>query len=1075
MKYILLTCLLFTAILSAKAQGVLSGKITDESSGNALPGVTVRIPGTENGTQTDAGGNFVLPVKSSGAQKLECSFIGYKTKVVTATPGKPVNIELSLSVNSLKEVVAIGYGTTTKGALTASVSTVTAHDLKDIPINSAAEALAGRLAGVQVTGSEGMPGAEVNIRVRGGISITQDNSPLYVVDGMIEDDALSTLSPQDIASITVLKDASATAIYGARGANGVILITTKKGHAGKTTVTYNGFFGFQKVEKTLPVLNPYQYVLYQYEKSQGNNTQMQQFTSQFGSFQDIGLYKEAPFVNWQDQVFGRNAFMETHNVAVSGGDNKTQFNLSLTDNETQAVMVGSGFNRKLVNFRISHKASDKFKMGFNVRFDNQSVDGQGTSNPGSSSLNFLRQVVKYFPYLPQGSSATFYDPNLINQTNGNGLYLTNPLLLIQSQYQKAYQTRLGIDGYAEYDITKFLSFRTTLGYDYYNRTTNEFDDTLTYNAIANGNGMPIATITGTTSLTFDNSNVFTFSNVGLPGIFNQNNAINVILGQEAYQAAGNSQNTVQKYFPIGTTALQALGNLNLATLPAGYTEPSPTTSIMAPNRILSFFSRVSYGYKDKYLASLSMRADGSGSIFAPGRQWGYFPAGSFAWRISEEPFMQSLQPVINDMKLRVSYGEAGNNRIQQFLYLTQFNTNAYYGLSNQLVSGFAPAALTNSNLKWEAVISRDIGVDMSFFNNRLQITADYYRNKSKDLLVQVPVPTTSGYTSQFQNVGATENNGFELQVNGNIIQSKNFSWNASFNISFNSNKVLSLGGREQSFLISSGWAGSANPADYIVKVGAPVGSMYGLVTNGYYTLNDFNYDPSTHTYSLKAGVPNDKNVTGLAPQPGMIKFKGLNGDTLIDNNTDRTIIGNANPKFFGGINQQFVWKSFDASIFLNFVYGDNIFNDNKLAFYSGYITYGNLLAIANNRWRTTNAQGQVVTDPKELAALNQNAKLWIPMTTGSSWEPQSWAVEDGSFLRVNNITIGYTLPQRLTKKVGIQRFRIYVTGNNLAVITNYTGYDPEVNVRRSTPMTPNVDYSAYPRAKAYIAGVNVTF
>lgn len=1075
MKYILLTCLLLTGILSAKAQGVLSGKVTDESSGSSLPGVTVRIPGTEIGTQTDANGNFVLPVKSNSAQKLECSFIGYKTKSLTAVPGKPVNIELSLSVNSLKEVVAIGYGTTTRGALTASVSTVTAHDLKDIPLNSAAEALAGRLAGVQVTGSEGMPGAEVNIRVRGGISITQDNSPLYVVDGMIEDDPLSTMDVQDIASITVLKDASATAIYGARGANGVIIITTKKGHTGKTTVTYNGFFGFQKLEKSLPVLNPYQYVLYQYEKTRGNNTQMQQFTNQFGTFQDLGLYKEAPFVNWQDQVFGRNAFMETHNVEVSGGDSKTQFNLSLTDNEAQAIMVGSGLNRKLVNFRISHKASDKLKMGFNVRFDNQSVDGQGTSSPGGSGSNYLRQAIKYFPYLTQGQPLTYYDPNLIDQTNGNGLYLVNPLLLIQSQYQKAYQTRLGIGGFVEYDITKFLSFRTTLGYDYYNRTTNTYDDTLTSNAISNGNGLPIATIAGNTNVTFDNSNVFTFSNARLPGSFNQNNIFNVILGQEDYQATGNSQTVQQKYFPQGTTALQALGNLNLASAPTGYVEPSPITNIMAPNRILSFFSRASYDYKDKYLASLSIRADGSGSIFAPGKQWGYFPAGSFAWRISQEPFMQNLQSVINDMKLRVSYGEAGNNRIQQFLYLTQFTTNAYYGLNNQLVTAFAPAALTNSNLKWEAVISRDIGLDMSFFNSRLQVTADYYRNKSKNLLVQVPVPTTSGYTSQYQNVGATSNNGFELQVNGAIIQSKNFSWNASFNISFNKNKVLSLGEQEQSFLISSGWAGSANPSDYIVKVGAPVGSMYGLVTDGYYSLNDFNYDPSTQTYTLKAGVTNDKNVTGLTPQPGMIKFKGLNGDTVIDNNTDRTIIGNANPKFFGGINQQFVWKNFDASIFLNFVYGDDVFNDNKIAFYSGYVTYGNLLSIANDRWRTINAAGQVVKDPKELAALNQNAKLWIPMTSGSSWEPQSWGVEDGSFLRINNITLGYTLPQRLTKKVGIQRFRIYVTGNNLAVITNYSGYDPEVNVRRGTPMTPNVDYSAYPRAKAYIAGVNVTF
>jgi len=339
--------------------------------------------------------------------------------------------------------------------------------------------------------------------------------------------------------------------------------------------------------------------------------------------------------------------------------------------------------------------------------------------------------------------------------------------------------------------------------------------------------------------------------------------------------------------------------------------------------------------------------------------------------------------------------------------------------------------------------------------------------------VSVPVPTTSGYVNQIQNVGATANNGFEAQVSASVIQKRNFSWNASFNVSFNQNEVLSLG-KQTSFLQSSGWAGSNNPADYIIKVGSPVGSMYGLVNDGYYTVDDFDYNSATQAYTLKPGVPNDISVTGLTPQPGIIKYKDLNGDSIV-NSKDERIIGNANPKFFGGLNQQFQYKNFDLSIFINFQYGNDIFNDNKLEFGSGYTPNANLLSIENSRWKTIDANGNVVTDPKALAELNKNATLWRPITTGSAFYPQSWAVEDGSFIRINNITFGYSLPNSLIKKMKMQRFRAYVTVNNLGVITNYSGYDPEVNTRRSTPMTPGVDFSAYPRSTSYIFGLNVTF
>lgn len=1070
----LLFCLISAAPVFAQSR-VVTGHVTDEH-GNALPGVSIRLKGTAIGAFTNNTGDFniKIPVIASANSTLEFSYVSYETRSVTLPADSSfVSVSLKQSQSNLNDVIVVGYGTVLRKNLTGAVSSVSSKDLKDIPINSAEEALAGRLAGVQVTGSEGSPDAQVSIRVRGGGSITQDNSPLYVVDGMIMDNALSTLSPQDIQSIDVLKDASATAIYGARGANGVVIITTKQGSAGRSVVTYNGFVGNQRVDKKLAVLNPYDYVFYQYERAQGNSTSVSNFTNEYGAFQDIGLYKNAPFVDWQDQVFGRNAFMQTHNVSVSGGTAKTTFNLSLTENATQAVMIGSDFNRQLVNFQLNHTVSDHLRVGFNVRFNNQVVDGQGTSNPGSSGLNFLRQAVRYTPYLSPGRSLTYYDPESIDNTNGNGLYLVNPLLLIQSQYRRAYETRTGFSGFADFKITNFLSFRSTLGYDLYPTTTKSYDDSLTSNAISNGNGLPIATIADSKLTTIDNSNVFTLTNRNFDGNFSKHNKIDWVIGQESYQTQKDGKTIVQKYFPLGTSAKQALGNLNLASAPSGYSEPSPTSSY-DEQRILSFFSRVNYELDNKYLATLSVRADGS-SVFGPSHKWGYFPAGSVAWRISEEKFMQRLKPVISDAKLRVSYGEAGNNRIPSFLYLTQFvTTGSYYGLDNQLTTGFAPASLTNANLKWESNISRDLGLDVSFLHNRLQLSADYYRNKTKDLLVNVAVPGTSGYTTQIQNVGATSNNGFELQLNALPVQSKAFSWNISFNISANQNKILSLG-NQQSFVVNSNWAGSANPADFLIKVGAPVGSMYGYVNDGFYKISDFNYDASSGTYTLKAGQPDDGSVTGTKPQPGTIKLKSLSGDTVITPYTDEKIIGNANPKFFGGINQQFTYKNFDMSIFLNFQYGNNIVNDNKLEFSSGYTQDANLLAIEKNRWRTVNDAGQVVADPTALAALNAKATLWQPVKTGQAWMPQSWAVEDGSFLRINNITLGYSLPQIITKRMHIQKFRAYVTVNNLAVITSYSGYDPEVNTRRSTPMTPGVDYSAYPRAKSFIFGLNITF
>lgn len=1095
MKRVTLLVFLALAIQIGLRAQTIHGRVVDDSTGTGLEAASVVLSGTSKGTTSGSDGQFTLTIPNDGKKhSISVSHAGYETvkQQVSGTEAGIV-IRLKMANESLNDVVVIGYQTVRRKDVLASVSSISSRDVKDIPLNSAPEALAGRLAGVQVTGSEGSPDAQVLIRVRGGGSITQSNNPLYVVDGVQIDNALNFLNLQDIASIDVLKDAAATAIYGARGSNGVVIITTKGGHntGGKTTIGYSGFAGVGTLSKELPVLHPYDFMYYQYERAQ--ETGDTSGISPYGGYnwQTVQNYKNVPFYDWQKKMIGRNAFQQTHIVNLSGGNDKTQYYLSLAHNDADGVMLLSDYHRNTVNFRFDHQAAKNLKIGATVRFNNTIVDGAGTSNPGSSGLNFLRQIIRFRPFIAAGQTPTSLDQAYTDATNANGLSLVNPILLNQAQYRKSNQNILDLSGFAEYRFTPWLSIRTTFGYDNNSQRKNAFDDTLTANSKSNGAGMPIASIATNEIQTIDNSNVFTYSNANGHGKFHEHNTLTVIAGEETYQTDENDISVQTNYFPVGTTASAALANMNLGTPPSGTTllEPKPSTTVK-PVRQLSFFGRASYAFDDKYLFAASLRADAS-SLFnpqIPGQQWGYFPSASAAWRVSKEEFMSNVTWV-TDLKLRAAYGQAGNNRIDPYLYQTNFVTNVNDGLGGQLVTTFTPNNFTTPKLKWETTTSRNLGVDASLFNSRLGISVDVYRNTTDNLLIARPVSSIYGYTSKLENVGATSNNGVEVQLNGMILQRRDFTWSGNFNISFNQNKIIRLAPGENSYLQNSGWAGGSNPADFIVQVGQPVGAMYGYVSDGFYKLSDFDYNPATRVYKLKAGEPNDASVTASQPMPGSMKYKkfGKVGDSTISANTDRTIIGNAQPKFFGGLGQQFYFKGFDCSIFINFQYGNKVFNDNKLEFSSGYTPGANLLGIMKNRWHTVDQNGnayesivggQVVgASPDSIAALNAGAKYWIPLVGSSSttFSPNSWAVEDASFIRINNITIGYSLPPSLIQKLHIAKLRVYATANNIATLAGYSGYDPEVNVRNSNPVTPGVDYSAYPRSRTFIGGLQVTF
>lgn len=1066
--YLTLLACLFNALAWSQTRQV-TGRVVSDSS-QPLSGVNVSVKGTTTAAATNADGHFSINIPSRENVVLSFTSIGYAAQDIAVGNRSVINVTLRPTINTLNDVVVVGYQTVRRRDLTGSVSSVNARQLKDIPINNAAEALAGRLAGVQITGTEGSPDAQVMIRVRGGGSITQDFQPIYIVDGVQVENALSIISPQDIESIDVLKDASTTAIYGARGANGVVIITTKGGKKGKPVITYNGLMGLKKLANKLDVMSPYEFALYQYERSRGSSQQETDYLNNYGRFEDLDLYKSVPGVDWQQQMFGRNAMMQTHNASLSGGDNNTQYNLSLTYSKEEGIMQLSDYDRKLVNFRLDHTFNSRLKVGFTTRYNNTIVHGAGTSNPGSSATNNLRQAIKYKPILQPGEGLYSYDQDYADLTNANSLRLVNPILLNQAQYKKDTRDIFNATGYVNLTINKYLSFRSTLGYNLENRDQREFDDSLTYNSNKNYE-MPIAEIDNSKRYTVDNSNVLTFTMDKSGTDFSRNNKVSLLVGQETYLDKSNDLDVVSRYFPNGITPERAFANMDLPTPPTGETQPKPSSSDVTA-KLSSFFGRLNYTYSDRYLLTLSFRADGS-TKFAPNNHWSYFPSGTFAWRISREKFMDPLSSVINDLKLRIGYGEAGNNRIGNFLYISTFGTGADYYLLNQPVTAYTSAGLSNAGLVWENNTSRNIGLDVSFLGNRIQFTTDVYKNSSDNLLTYVAVPASSGYTRQIQNVGSLYNAGVEFQVNATAIQKRNFTWSLNFNASYNKNKITSLGPNQTSYLETSGWAGSNVPSDYIVKVGESVGSVWGLVNDGYWQVSDFDYDANTGTYTLKAGLPGNTN---FPPQPGVIKFKDLNGDGVIDDK-DRAIIGHTLPKWVGGLNQQFQYKNFDLSVFFNFQFGNDIYNANKLEFSSGYTPNSNLLAIMNSdkRWRTIDANGNVVTDPTELAKLNANATIWKPITSAQSFYAQSWAIENGSFVRLNNITLGYTLPKSISSKAGIQNARIYVTGNNLAVFTNYSGYDPEVGTRNSSGVTPGVDYSAYPRSHNYIVGVNLTF
>ena len=1065
-KLCLLMFLLTGCSLGIFAQNrTITGTVRDAV--DVVIGASVTVKGNSSiGTITDMDGKFRISVPSS-ARDLVIKFIGYDDAVIRL--GTPTDYKVTLKESSvmLEEVVAIGYAKVKRKDLTGAISSVGGKELANVPVTTAMQALQGKAAGVNIVTESGAPGAGANITIRGGMSLTQSTEPLYIVDGFPVS-SISDIAPTDIQSVDVLKDASSTAIYGARGANGVIIITTKSGAEGKTQVNFGASYGFRNVIKQVGVLDPYEFSLYQYELDQSGTS--------YGAYKDLEIYKSKEGSNWQDQLFGRTGNQQQYNISVSGGTKSTKFNISYARNDEKSIMRGSGYSKNNINAKINTEINKWLSLDFNARLIQQKIDGLsgGADNESSKAYSLVARAITHAPV------KALNEDSEDDENSTNARY--TPLERVDATYKQQRRFRQDYNVGINWEPLKGLKFRSEFGYGW------KFDDTdqvWGYKATANSKfghgGLPQAYLTNSDNKNWRNANTLTYENKKL---FNGRDRLNVMIGHEV----STSQDT-KKYVTSVDFSKDATTKEILAALGNGTALPT-STYIGIKDNLLSFFGRANYTLMDKYLFTFTMRADGS-SKFAKGSQWGYFPSGAIAWRIYDEAFMNNAKEWLSNLKLRVSYGTAGNNRIPSGSMYTTYSVagtsekGIYFDETTAVVLKHGNV-LSNPGLKWETTVSRNAGIDFGFFNNRLSGAIDVYWNTTKDLLMKTTIASSSGYSYQYKNMGQTSNKGVELQLDAVLVDAKDFGLNFNFNISYNRGKIDKLNG--SSFWQSSSWAGTAAAGieDFLVEEGGRLGEVYGYKTDGFYTADDFTFDAEKGTYALKAGVNDCSSLIGGKVYPGSIKLKANE-----DGEYKKERLGNTVPTVSGGFGLNARWKGFDFTAFFNYSLGNKIVNATKLgsSFYSGSSKNWNI----NDHFTSANRYSWI--DPStgtnllSSASIKANGEAWTinrlnEVNTGSSiWNPAAatvmplvdWAVEDGSFLRVNNITIGYTLPKLFVSKLNIQNIRIYVTGYNLHCFTKYSGTDPEVDCCTSTPMTPGIDYAAYPKSRSFVGGINVTF
>lgn len=978
----------------------VTGVVTDEKQ-LGLPGANILIKGTTIGTVSDVDGNFAIQVPSSNSI-LVISYLGYLSQEVVVGSKSNFQISLEVDIDQLEEIVVTGYGTQRKIETTGSISSVKSAEIMQTPVVNIAQGLQGRVAGLQVIQNSSAPGGNVSVRVRGTNSIRGSSEPLFIVDGVqfnngggVNDlSPLSTINPNDIASVEVLKDASSTAIYGARGANGVVIITTKRGSAGRTVFSLDSYYGMQQPISQIDMLN----------------------AAQFGSLENE-VYKRAVFpnpdalgqgTNWQDVIF-RDAPIQSHQLSLLGGNEKTQFAISGNFFDQQGIVINSDFQRYSLRINLDHKINDRFKIGTSI-LGSQNINN--TIPTGSSSLDgaaittsivgaALGAPPTLLPYDANGKLWPFGD-----QVSGGYREVTNPLGLAEILNKTSIQqilSNLYVEAKLAEGLTYTASFNAVLRND-----LNDFYSPISIIALGDRNAN-----SGTgrkfnrDQSTLLHESIFAYSrkfgenhSLRFTGVFStQSDDVRI------NQATGTG-------FPNDATTNEAL---QVAT---NFT----ANSFRSTERLDSYMARVNYGFKDKIFFDLTARTDGS-SKFGINNKYGFFPAASVAWRLSEENFIKSIS-WISDFKLRASYGITGNSgAIAPYQSLATVGAGPSYNLGNIFVTGLGPSGIANPDLKWEKSFQSNIGVDISFLDDRFSVVADYYNRTTQDLLYSKNLPLSSGYSTITGNFAELENKGFELAINAVVID-KELKWDISGNISFNRNKVLSLDGDVDEQFV--------NPYS-VVSVGLPLGVFKTFVFDGIHQTGE-------------------QILPGSGGRLGGHEVKDVNNDGVISN-LDQVITGDPNPDYIFGFTSNFAYKGFDLNFFISGSVGNDLYNISRYTF-ENPLGQRNVLKGLEDRWSPTNPS-------EEYVSGFQGGRLPI----------SDRFLEDGSFIRLKNITLGYNF----TKIKGIQKLRLYTSANNLFTLTDYTGFDPEVNTFGGSNVAIGVDNLVYPIAKSFIAGIQITF
>lgn len=1054
-KRVLISIALLLGVLVSFAQSKVTGVVKDET-GEGMPGVSVLIKGTTTGVVTDLNGNFTIQVERPNTI-LSFSFLGYVSKDLKAQSGKPMMVTLLEDNQSLDEVMVIGYQEVRKRDLTGAVVKADVQALTSTPVSSFDQTLGGRLAGVNVTSNEGMPGGSMNIVIRGNNSLTQDNSPLYVIDGFpVEDPRVaSSINPSDIASVDVLKDASASAIYGARGANGVVIVTTKSGQAGKPKVHYDGTIGWQTVTRKIPMMDAYQFVSLQQEMYP-TVVEKSYLAFHEGKQWTLDDYRNIAQYDWQDKIF-QTAPLHSHNVSLNGGSDGVRYNASLSYYDQDGVVLKSNYNR--VQGRLGTTITKKkLKINLNVNYSQTKQMGQSPSQSSWSGMNNLfYSVWGYRPVTQPSVPLQLLLENAIDdEVNPTNDYRFNPYMSLNNEYNKRLSTYIQFNGYLDYEITKGLRLKISGGYTDTRGDYDSFNNSKTRYGGPTSVEKVNARVSRSKTSMWLNENTLTWqTNLQKKHFFNTMIAMSL-------------QNSQYEYYQFKTIKIpnESLGM-------AGMSDGTPTTTVsnQASWSMMSYFGRFNYNYLSKYYLTATMRADGS-SKFRGKNRYGYFPSGSLAWNFTEEDFMKPARKILNSGKIRLSWGLTGNNRVGEYdtygiyqllkdrlgdlVTLGSVPSGVYPYNNDNTNVGMVPVSIPNKDLKWETTEQWNLGFDLGFFNDRIGLTVDLYRKTTRDLLLEANLPLSSGFISAMKNVGKVRNEGVEFTLNTINIKTKNFEWTSNFNISFNKNKVLALAENQIALLSSAQFDQKFNSqTSYIARVGHSMGSMYGYIYEGTYKYEDFN--KSGESYTLKANVPH--YVSEANTQPGMPKYRDINRDGIIDTN-DNTVIGNGMPVHVGGFTNNFTYKGFDLSIFFQWSYGNDVLNANRLMFESSWNRSRDLNQFASyaNRWTPENPTSDI---PRATASSSNNVF-------------SSRIIEDGSFLRLKTLTLGYSLPKKTLSRVGIDELRVYFAAQNLFTIDNYSGYDPEVSIKNGA-LTPGLDFSAYPRARSFSVGVNLGF